>query len=136
MRGNAHKIQKGKPPPRRKKNMWFCVEICSSSNLASVSDGCSQDECKTVVLNVRSPVYLPPGGPATLCSPRCPCAHHPRIPSALSPAQGLGLQWELAELLFATSHLDHRQTQMCTEPKNRQYRWVWELILISVGRRS
>lgn len=70
-----------------------------------------QDECKIVVLNGGVLLFLPPGGPATLCSPRCPCAHHPRIPSALSPAQGLACSGSSRNCCLHTSHLDHRQTQ-------------------------
>lgn len=133
--GKCPPNSEGKTTPTMKKNGVLCGEMFVQQPCLCLWQ-VYQDECKIVVLNGGVLPFLPPGSPAALWSPRCPCACHPRIPSALSPAQGLACSGSSQNCCLHTSHLDRRQTKMCTEPKNRQYRWLWELVLISVGRRS
>lgn len=63
--------------PHEEKNMWFCVEKCSSSNLASVSDGCIRMSVKLWSWMEESCHFCPQGA-LPLSVPHG--AHVPAIP--------------------------------------------------------
>lgn len=74
--GKCLQKSEGKTTPTKKKYVVLCGDMFIQQPCLCLW-WVYQDECKIVVLNGGVLLFLFPGGPATLCSPRCPCARHP-----------------------------------------------------------